>query len=384
MVSLLTTIENYSNLLNFLPSSVFYGQRPSLWWTKRHDIDLIVGTYKYGYANYQLMRSNLSFKFHKLEGGFQEFPNADTITRRLKKLIQIIVKEQPNLKKLNFTANNALETESTGWSLSEKKCILELVTDFGIPITSEGKYDWTLLREMLSQRILKDNEPEKSNITEKGVQSLEKFVQKLRIYSQELIDNTISTNEFGSDKDGFFISLEQARELYENINLLSYIRTQLLSGNAKTVNNGLTSLTDNLQKYRLEKHPNLPETWKPQIHDKGLLYAISENGFSVLEDLSKTKQYGFEDMPISSHDARKRLEYLCEFYWNFSAVTKVVKKRKLPEKSETKAVTKKKHNKVIVEKDEDGNIVFPIVINGSLSIQSLGYIDGEKKYHSEK
>ena len=41
-----------NNLLNFLPSSVFYGQRPSVWWTLRHDIDLLIGTYKYGYANY--------------------------------------------------------------------------------------------------------------------------------------------------------------------------------------------------------------------------------------------------------------------------------------------------------------------------------------------
>jgi hypothetical protein len=40
------------NLLNFLPPAVFYGQRPSVWWTPRHDIDLIIGTNRYGYANY--------------------------------------------------------------------------------------------------------------------------------------------------------------------------------------------------------------------------------------------------------------------------------------------------------------------------------------------
>lgn len=33
--------ETWDNLLNFLPSSVFYGQRPSVWWTLRHDVDLI-------------------------------------------------------------------------------------------------------------------------------------------------------------------------------------------------------------------------------------------------------------------------------------------------------------------------------------------------------
>jgi hypothetical protein len=44
--------NTFDNLLNFLPPAVFYGQRPSVWWTPRHDIDLIIGTYRYGYANY--------------------------------------------------------------------------------------------------------------------------------------------------------------------------------------------------------------------------------------------------------------------------------------------------------------------------------------------
>ena len=43
---------NWENLLNFLPNSLLYGQRPSVWWNKKHDIDLLRGVYKYGYANY--------------------------------------------------------------------------------------------------------------------------------------------------------------------------------------------------------------------------------------------------------------------------------------------------------------------------------------------
>lgn len=44
--------ELWDNLLNFMPITYFYGQRPSVWWTLRHDIDLLYGTYKYGYALY--------------------------------------------------------------------------------------------------------------------------------------------------------------------------------------------------------------------------------------------------------------------------------------------------------------------------------------------
>jgi hypothetical protein len=55
--------------LNFLPNHVFYGQRPSVWWSRKNDIDLLIGTYNYGYANYQLMRNDPQLSFHKLEKG---------------------------------------------------------------------------------------------------------------------------------------------------------------------------------------------------------------------------------------------------------------------------------------------------------------------------
>lgn len=56
-----------NNLLNFLPSQMFYGQRPSVWWTQRHDIDLLIGTYKYGYANYSAMRADQKLSFFATE-----------------------------------------------------------------------------------------------------------------------------------------------------------------------------------------------------------------------------------------------------------------------------------------------------------------------------
>lgn len=60
-------IVQWDNLLNFMPSSVFYGQRPSVWWTKKHDADLLRGTYKFGYANYHLMKNHPEYSFNELE-----------------------------------------------------------------------------------------------------------------------------------------------------------------------------------------------------------------------------------------------------------------------------------------------------------------------------
>lgn len=51
------TKVNYESLLNFIPMASLFGQRPAVWWSKHHDIDLILGVYKYGYANYEIIKS---------------------------------------------------------------------------------------------------------------------------------------------------------------------------------------------------------------------------------------------------------------------------------------------------------------------------------------
>lgn len=61
------SFHSWDNLLNFMPNSFFYGQRPSVWWTQRHDIDLLYGTYKYGYASYSAMRADEQLSFYKSE-----------------------------------------------------------------------------------------------------------------------------------------------------------------------------------------------------------------------------------------------------------------------------------------------------------------------------
>jgi len=79
---------------------------------RKHDIDLLRGVYKYGYANYSTIRYAKEFCFKELEKSiaylnifaiiaffisffiykantydYQNFPSSDALTRRLKKLI---------------------------------------------------------------------------------------------------------------------------------------------------------------------------------------------------------------------------------------------------------------------------------------------------------
>lgn len=106
-------VFEYQNLLNFLSNYHLQGQRPSVWWTRYHDIDLVVGTYRYGYANYQNMKNCEEFGFADLEKNlyYQDFPNADTITRRLKKLIQLIVRHEKEFGTFDFESSEAVDPD---------------------------------------------------------------------------------------------------------------------------------------------------------------------------------------------------------------------------------------------------------------------------------
>ena len=75
------------------------------------------------------MRSDPKLSFSKLEkdSSFQEFPNADTITRRLKKLIQIIIKNESN-GVISFEDRKNVK-EPTGFTLEEKNKITSFLTD---------------------------------------------------------------------------------------------------------------------------------------------------------------------------------------------------------------------------------------------------------------
>lgn len=342
----------------------------------------------------------------KIEGSFQEFPNADTITRRLKKLVQIIGRNEKSFGKILFEEKDHFN-EPTGFTLNEKVKILNLIIDFGVPLSNEGKNDWNLLKEKLEKDIEGD----------KSVQTIERFVQRLRMVSQQILGDSDQQDEdkqeddeendevmlpdddkaeenknmvFDPDKDGFEFTYKQAKKLYKHMNLLHYIRKYILANNAKLFNSGLSSLEEEMQKE--EQSLILPEGWKCETHDKGLLFAVADNGFRFLQTLSNVATYGFESIKVDYEVAKKRVEYLCQFFREFSISSKgmnvslrTIGKKRKPGDPNMDMAPKKKSSKLIVNKDDGGNIIYPIYINSSLSIVDLGIIEYERPlFHSEK
>lgn len=96
------------------------------------------------------MRSDTNLSFYKTElvaGQYQEFPNADNITRRLKKLVQIIGKNEYQ-QNLNFEKNQSA-LEPTNLSLDEKNLIFSLLVDIGLPVNNDSKDDYNFIKNEL-------------------------------------------------------------------------------------------------------------------------------------------------------------------------------------------------------------------------------------------
>ncbi len=383
-----TTYDHWNNLLNFLPSNAYYGQKPSVWWTRSHDIDLLRGTYKHGYANYNLIRKDAKFSFCKLDkNSFQEFPNADTITRRLKKIVQIIMKSDNLISGSDNDKENVIK-ESTGFSLEEKNKIVHYFINFGIPVNSEGKYDYSALKEkFLENNIVQGRKTEKENKTLSPM-NLEVFENKLKTIADLVVKEKGSSEgnlgegikcQLDPDNDGFNLDYETADQLLKNLNLFFFIRRNIISQNFKLFNDGLKRLKEETKKGNSIPEKCKEDFWDCAIHDKALISYIEEKGLISLNNGIKENQK-FKNIPLTSEEYLERVNYLCKFFLKF-------KKNTIPKNSiddDSSSEKRKIGKKIIIKRDEEGNIIFPIEINPSLTILNLGKIEYTNyNYHSK-
>lgn len=145
-------------MLNFIDASHLAGQKPSPWWTIIHDIHLLHSTYFKGYTNYlhsfvALHQKSplswyfypLSLKNHKREESQSRklcyldkkidfyteiivlsLPNADAVTRRLKKIVSIVFKLSTSNQE--DTSNKSLEKLLSQFSKEDRISFIEYVS----------------------------------------------------------------------------------------------------------------------------------------------------------------------------------------------------------------------------------------------------------------
>lgn len=104
---------------------------------------------------------------------FQDMPNSDNITRRLKKLFLNMGKAAESKEGFTFENESNLK-ERTGLEIDEKNFIVQELMENGLPIAPEGKSEWTTLKDKLQNKMKAKGI--KNKFDSKNVQFVERFV----------------------------------------------------------------------------------------------------------------------------------------------------------------------------------------------------------------
>ena len=420
--------DDWSNLLWFLPVNLSFGQTPVSWWNKIHDIDLLRGTYKHGYANYIAIKADKKLCFASLEqsGQKKDFPSADSITRRLKKVMQIIIKNWNNNELMTLNQSEKFLNQNKNikeFKIEEKKGIFELLIDYGMPRKINGEDNYYLIYEKLKAKNVFEDIIDKDELNEL-IFGIKSFIINLKKEIQNFIDNEDEIIEKEKEKvednkdntliNELNISLEKAKLFMKHIRIYEIIRKKIISKNYKLFNENINNLIQANETNGIPEKCHEKINWDCAINDKLLLYFIDEYGLQCLN--TKLNSMSIFEKCNLSYD-----EYLSRIYFLIDYFEEIIKQNKINEEKNRQMQLEKKgmsttgniikissdimddnmdynindqnknetphvkQEKFGVKKDINGNIIYPILISNNLRILNLGTIvHDNKNYHSEK
>ena len=429
--------DDWINLLWFLPVNLSFGQTPVSWWNKIHDIDLLRGTYKHGYANYIAIKADKKLCFSSLEhsGQKKDFPSADSITRRLKKVMQIIIKNWNNNELMNLNQSEKFLTQNKKikeLKTEEKKEIFELLIDYGMPRKINGEDNYYLIYEKLKVKNVFEDIIDKDELNEL-ILGIKSFVYDLKKEIQDFIEKNNKKEEKEKEEekeeeekeeknenekdtsliDELGISLDKAKLFMKHVHIFEIIRKKIIAKNYKLFNENINNLVQNNEEKGVPEKCKDKTNWDCAINDKLLLYFIDEYGLDCLT--SK-----INSMNIFQKCNLTKEEYLSRIYFLIDIFEEIIKQNKIAEEKnrlmqiqakgtsqgniikissdimddngefnnpneQSKAEPHIKQEKFGVRRDADGNIIYPVIISNNLKILNLGTIvHDNKNYHSEK
>ena len=414
-------IFDFSGLLDFIEKSYLTGQKPESWWTKFHDIHLIYSTFTNGYANYsqafELKQSNIEFpgqwydeqeRLRKLyiekeitdfysENLLIRFPNADAITRRLKKLISIIYRlsnEKNEESLLNTQTTPFLDEKIDDIPEENVKRIISFVKEFGLPLDQKTKREsFEDLRSHL-------------NMMEVPITNLEILVNVCKLVAFCLVNNKknecseydfrIHNRKIIEIRNCF--TKRTAEEFLRNLNIINLIRKneidqkrieecigpfkakiaeilssdrQILFDKEKLLSlctvEKINTITEYISKFGFQNIDSLLKTL--EFDDKLILLQITELFVDFLKPSLTT---------VNHHFKKRKNDYLQKNIHNNSGGAGGARNYK--------GGTKKNKLEMIMQNQgviNMNDLRFPITISSSLKLIALGQIKLSPYYHSE-
>lgn len=337
----------------------------------------------------------------------QDLPNADGITRRLKKLISLIHKpltEKGEEAKQLFSGD---ENDLLLIPDDQKSAIIQFLTKMGLPFDEAMKKNSYDELRIQCKNILKIDVDAK--LLEKFVKCA-KFVAFFMIeeesFSETIYDPLIHSEVFQNLRTLF--SVKTAEKFLRNLNIIHYVRKYILPNIIQS------KVYDD---YRLKTSKLISQGishFGKSFQEQFLIVTETRN---TLKIISKLRESGFQDkqslvcnLPVSFSIVRNHIENMFEYFKPIieSQNYLIMKKRK-PEfllkpnlhvsyeepsvelvKEEQKAKTKPNLKRVKTSKAKNESppkqaqsVQLPMNLTSSLKLMSLGKINTSVSYHTE-
>uniref|UniRef100_A0A7I4B419 ATP-dependent helicase CHD1-2/hrp3 HTH domain-containing protein n=1 Tax=Physcomitrium patens TaxID=3218 RepID=A0A7I4B419_PHYPA len=413
-------------------------------WGREADLALLAGVYKHGFGNYESLRKDEQFveAFSKVfslpdaedrngdtdpqssSRDKPDWPDANTLTRRLKRLVDHITRVGQQASRAPKASETPHVPRSLKWSKRDKIEFFRQLMRWGLPLApGKGKVRWQLLIERSTNASLKKRDDS----------GLEACYRDIFREMKQLLDGPESGQEDGMERSNgkrkrnatskrasakapTFSNLEQsafspnvpqdpigppvlneksAVRLKERLELLDTLRQ---------VPETLQDEDWDTLGLSLHHGHDMPAWWEAGYHDNALVKGVLEYGYGSWDDIFADENLGFPDDIVvrdsedgaaalakpSSKACIKRVKFIVNNLRRYLRKLKVQqpprRKKSTPEVKEPKEVKRFKYARAVeVARDSSSKPILPLILTDRLTLTNLGRIEPDRPgFHTER
>ncbi|KAL2622124.1 hypothetical protein R1flu_002329 [Riccia fluitans] len=289
---------------------------PADWWSREADLALLYGIFKHGFGNYDLIRNDPEFRHaftvkapkarngedddteseddsaRRIEISEAQWPDAQVLTRRLKRLVDHIIRlNNMPAKPPKGGSVNTRAGEDTPWSKRERLELIKLLMRWGVPLLpgGNGKLNWPFIRDVTSSAPLRRRKDS----------SLDAGYQELMNDMKDYLEGT-DPDKSGAKKKKKNLVKQAGDDNAAKASVLTYKTAVRLKERIEIIDTlrlGVETIHGDWASLGFTQHQNthdLPRWWIAGEHDHALARGVLKHGVGSWEAIFSDASLGFE------------------------------------------------------------------------------------------
>ncbi|XP_024367770.1 uncharacterized protein [Physcomitrium patens] len=414
-------------------------------WGREADLALLAGVYKHGFGNYESLRKDEQFSetFTKVfnapdlddrDGDVDpqlssrdkpDWPDANTLTRRLKRLVDHIIRVGQQANKGPKASEAPHVPRSLKWSKRDKMEFFRQLMRWGLPLApGRGAVRWQLLTERSTNASLKKRDDSSLETCYRGIfREMKQLVDGPEDMQEDGMERSngkrkrnaasnrlaAKTPEFSIlEQSSFSPSVPQDTIGPSILNEKSAVRLKdrlELIDTMRQVSETLQDEDWDTLGLSLHHGYDMPSWWEAGYHDNALIKGVLEYGYGSWDEIFADESLGFpddivlrdgEDGPATlakptSKACIKRVKFIVNNCRRYLRKLKQPPRRTKPtsevkEAKDPREIKRFKYARAVeVTRDSASRPILPLVLTDSLRLANLGRIEPDRPgFHNER